>query len=211
MALVWAYPAAAAVTASPMNSEGGAMPRLTAFPNAKVKARVNAQLAQQEKRDRAAQADCKQQVADEHLDARFYNYEETAEVVWLTPHYMSVRIVTSWNCGGAHPDGETSGLTFDLYTGAALDWARVFKPGYKDGLRALYQARYVHTDPACRDVVANDFPSEMSLWLDRRAGGLAVEPVFAHAVQGCGGTMTFDADTLAPLIVDRAFLADLKG
>lgn len=211
LALAWASPASAAVTASPMKTSGGAMPRLAAFPDAKIRARVNALLAGQERQDRAAERDCKQQVADAHLDASFYDYQEEAEVVWLSQRFMSVRIGASWNCGGAHPDAQTSALNIDLAAGAPLAWERIFKPGYEDALRKLYQVHYRNADPECRDAVKDDLPGGMVLWLDRKKGGLTVEPEFAHAIQACGDEMTFGPAELAPLVADENFLAELKG
>jgi len=50
----------AAVTASPMHSEGGkpVYPRLTAFPDPAIMAKVNAALAKQEADDRDTRSDC---------------------------------------------------------------------------------------------------------------------------------------------------------
>lgn len=205
--LLCAAPAMAAVTAAPMKSEGAAarLPRLTAFPDATVRAKVNAALAKREKSDRAAMRDCKAQAAGA------FHYDERAEVTYLSPRAMSVVTVAEWNCGGAYPDNETRALTLDLSTGTALDWARVFKPGYDAALRKLYQARYANADPECRDAVKTDFASDLVLWLDAKKHALIVEPEFPHAVQACADDVALDAGAIAPLVADPAFLADLKA
>lgn len=210
LALAWAAPAAAQVAAEPMHAKGGALPRLVRFPDAQMRTRVNALLAGREAEERAARQDCRRQVHDAGLGDEAYFYEDDAEVTYLSPRYMSLRIVASWNCGGAHPDGETKAITFDLGRGAPLDWQKVFKPGFKEGLRKLYQARYSSTDAACRDAVKNDFPGDMALWLDRGKGGLTVEPQFAHAIQSCADDITFAPTALAPLVADAELLADLN-
>lgn len=215
LALAWAAPASAAVTAAPMHASGEApkLPRLVRFPDAKVRAQVNAWLARREAEERKARIDCREQVREQHLDASFYEYRDDVQVTYLSPHYMTVRFRTNSSCGGAYPNAGTDAVTFDLSTGAPLAWERVFGAGYKEALRKLYQGRYPkdgNSDPDCQKIVRENFADDLSFWLDRKEGGLVVAPIFAHVVQACGDEIAFGAEALAPLGADPRFLADLK-
>ncbi|HWA92590.1 MAG TPA: hypothetical protein VG889_21340 [Rhizomicrobium sp.] len=198
--------ALALLTAAPMQTSGPVpkLPRLTAFPDANIRAKVNLALARREKSDRAARTDCKAQSPDA------FDYRERADVTWLSARAMSVVTVAEWFCGGAHPDAETRALTIDLTTGAQIDWAAVFKPDYDAALRKLYRARYANTDAQCRDMVKSGFSDDLVLWLDARKHALMVAPDFAHAVAACADPVALDAGALAPLVADPKFLDALR-
>ncbi len=204
---------------APMKSEGAHLPRLVAFHDAKVRAKVDRLLAKHEAADRAARRDCRQQVRESGHGDDFFEYDETTEVTYVSARYVSLRVRTNYDCAGAHPDGTTEGITIDLATGDPLDWRKVFKPGFlvegekPSALRKLYQARYPkdgNDDPDCRDVVANGFDADFILTLDAH-DGLMAEPEFPHVIQACGDALGFKAQALAPYAADKGFLADLDA
>src|ERR1700733_7873562 len=168
--------AAAQVAAAPMHSSGQTpiYPRLTKYPDAKIMAKVNAALAAQEKADRSARADCLSQLKDagEKPDADSYSTEIT--ITYLSLRFLSVNVVTGYDCGGPYPtSGAEAPMTFDLATGSAIDWSKLFKPGFlppdtADGtappsaLTKLYRARYRNgpDDADCRSAIADQDPFE---------------------------------------------------
>jgi len=228
-ALAAAAPTSAvSLAAAPLHSVGGkpVYPRLTAFPNAAIMAKVNAALAKQEADDRDSRSDCIKSVleAKDKPDADTYRTE--ISVTYLSPHYLSVNVVSSYYCGGPSPTaGAESPLTFDLTTGDPVDWKTVFKPGFlppddgedsahPSGLLKFYKARYrkgeVEEDD-CRSVI--DDPSlslSPILWLSAKAG-LVVQPDFPHVTAACADDLDLSPATLAPYVTSATFIADLKA
>src|SRR6202044_3665920 len=93
------------------------------------------------------------------LDARWSRFMhgcpkegETGRVVEVTmsgPQFFSVVLNDSESCGGAHPDGSTLALVYDLSTGKPVDWKTLLGPRVAlvtsidtsvDGTRAGYFA-----------------------------------------------------------------------
>jgi len=232
---VWAAdagPAPTAVAASPMHSEGAepVYPRLTAGADPAILApailaKVNAVLAKQEADDRAARSDCLRSVREANQKPGVDTYETDISVSYLSAHYLSVNVVSSYDCAGPYPtNGAEAPLTFDLTTGEPINWRTVFKPGFlppdegensahPSGLAKLYKARYRKTaaaDDDCRGVISDpSWSFSPILWLSAR-GGLMVQPDFPHAVAACADTLTLSPSDLAPYVA-TAFLADLKA
>ncbi len=220
--------AAPAVTAAPMHSAGQnpVYPRLVKFPDAKVLAKVNALLAAQEKADRSALADCLSQLKDagEKPDADSYSTQIT--VSYLSRRYLSVNVVTSYDCGGPYPtSGAEAPMTFDLVSGSAIDWSKMFKPGFfppdnadegapPSALTNLYRARYRNApdNADCRSAIADQDPFEQppAIWLDSKRG-LIVEPDFPHAIAACADEMALSPTDLAPYLKDPALETDLAA
>jgi hypothetical protein len=220
--------AAAGITASPMHSEGGkpVYPRLTAFPNPAIMAKVNAALAKQEADDRDSRSDCIQSVLEAKDKPDADTYRTDISVTYLSPHYLSVNVVSSYYCGGPYPTtGAEAPLTFDLATGEPVDWKTIFKPGFlppddgedsahPSGLAKIYKARYRRGETGaddCRGVI--DDPSvslSPILWLSAKSG-LVVEPDFPHVSAACADALDLSPASLAPYVMNTAFLADLKA
>jgi len=219
---------AAGVAAAPMHSEGGkpVYPRLTAFPNAAVMAKVNAALAKQEADDRDTRSDCIKTVLEAKDKPDADTYRTDIRVTYLSARYLSVNVVSSYYCEGPYPTaGAESPLTFDLTTGEPIDWKAVLKPGFlppDDGedsahpssLAKIYKARYRKTDPAdddCRVAVADpSWSFSPTLWLSAKEG-LVVQPDFPHVIAACADNLSLSAADLAPYVKTAAFLADLKA
>jgi hypothetical protein len=215
------------VSAAPMHSEGGkpVYPRLTAFPNPAIMAKVNAALAKQEAEDRDTRSECIKTVEEAKDKPDADTYHTDISVTYLSPRYLSVNVVSSYYCDGPYPTaGAEAPLTFDLTTGDPVDWKTIFKSGFlppddgedsahPSGLAKIYKARYRKKDTAdddCRGVI--DDPSlslSPILWLSAKAG-LVVEPDFPHVTAACADELDLSAADLAPYVKDATFLADVR-
>ncbi len=220
-----AAPAAAAVRVAPMHVDASppAYPRLIAFPNAAVRAKVNAALAAAEKTAREDRQGCIDLVRDAGRPARDAIWRLTVDVRYLTGRYLSLEIRNSYDCAGPYPtDDAPMPMTFDLTTGEPLDWRKVFKPNPapdESGLELpsvlyrLYKQRYAkeggRADPECKRVVQENL-SMLVLRLDERRG-LLVQPDFPHALAACADEIAFSPDQIAPYVSDAKFLADLRA
>jgi hypothetical protein len=211
-----------------MHSEGGkpVYPRLTAFPNPQIMAKVNAALAKQEADDQDTRSDCIKSVLEAKQKPTAETYETDISITYLSARYLSVNVVSSYDCAGAYPtNGAESPLTFDLATGAPVDWKRMFKPGFlppddgddsahPSGLARIYKARYRKTaavDDDCLSVVKDPSVSlSPILWLSSRQG-LVIQPDFPHVVAACADDLELSAADLAPYVKSETFLADLKA
>ncbi len=207
--LMMAAPALAQIAAAPLHSEGRvlAYPRLTQFPDAAVKAKVNDALAAQEKTDRDSRNDCFSQLRQAGQKATPDSYHAGIRLAYLSQRYLSVEVHTGYDCGGAYPTNDDSApVSFDLKTGAALDWDSLFKPGFitaaegkKAGVWALYQKRYGKTgqDKDCKEAVAGQDDASLHLWLDSKRGGLVAQPDFPHVIEACAEQIVFKPADLA--------------
>jgi hypothetical protein len=211
-----------------MHSEGGkpVYPRLIAFSNPAIMAKVNAALAKQEADDRDTRSDCIKSVLEAKQNPSATAYETDISVSYISPRYLSVNVVSSYDCAGAYPtNGAETPLTFDLTTGEPVDWKALFKPGFlpsedgedaahPSGLAKIYKARYRKTDAAdddCRSVIADpSWSFSPILWLSATTG-LMVQPDFPHVVAACADELNLSAADLAPFVKTPSFLADLKA
>lgn len=213
-----------AVAAAPMRTPGPnpTYPRLTALADGRVMARVNARLAAKEKEDRAMRRDCRSSAGPGRPRG---DWATRTEVTYLSPRFLSVEVVSDYDCGGPYPnDGIETPVTFDLATGAEVVWAKLFKPGFlpvadaaegaaPSRLTRLYRARYPKgADAECRTGVMGGEPFESApiLWLDAKRG-LVVKPDFPHVSQACAEEATLTPAALAPYLRDPALLADLTA
>jgi uncharacterized protein len=220
--------AAGAPTLSTAASPAPTYPRLATYSNAAAMGRVNALLAAQEKTDRAAKADCYAQLKEQKQKPDADSYAETIGASYESPRYLSVNVTASYWCGGPYPtNGAEAPLTFDLTSGAALDWSTAFKAGFlpspnaddnapPSALTKLYRERYrtgkKDKDDDCAKVITDDdpFSSNPIIWLDSRQG-LIVKPDFPHVTDGCADELALTANDLAPYLVSAQLLADLKA
>lgn len=137
------------------------------------------------------------------------------------PAYLTLRQHLESYCGGAYPSNEQVALTYDLATGARVDWNALLpglslvqdapEPDYpadyaysirSPQLEALYERKRIAEagDVECREVwkpkPEDEFGQGFFLWADAAHGGIAVDADYVHAVQACGGTVYLTADDL---------------
>lgn len=207
---------AAAVLAAPMHASGiePHYPRLTRFPDAKVMARVNADLAAKEKANAADYRECLSDLHDSGGKPDGGTWSVSVSVTYLSAHFLSVGVTSSNYCGGAYPNnGIETPVTYDLSTGSAIDWKTAFKPGFvTDRLNALYRAAYKTADADCRSLVHDQPPfgiADDAIFRIEAGKGLVVLPDFPHAVQACAQEVTLPPAKIAPYLKNATLLNEL--
>jgi hypothetical protein len=214
-----------AVKVEPLHFDGSLprYPRLIAFPDARVRQKVNAALAAAEKSAREDRDGCFDLIRDAGRRPSDANFRVVIDVRYLSGRYLSLAVHRSYDCAGPYPtDNMPEPMTFDLTAGEAPDWDKIFKPGFlpdgsgsetAPGLHRLYQARYAKVgggaDPECKRVVAEG-PGSLLLRLDAQKG-LAVQPDYPHVMAACADELFFTPDEIAPYVADAKFLADLRA
>jgi hypothetical protein len=134
--------------------------------------------------------------------------------------------VSSYYCAGAYPtNGAEAPVSFDLSTGAAIDWSTQFKPGFlsvestadnppPSMLTKIYRARYskAKDDAECRQAISDQDPFSGApiVWLDAK-GGVVFQPDFPHALAACATPLTLTPAQIAPYLKNAALTADLKA
>ncbi|MEJ0042098.1 MAG: hypothetical protein WDM81_07710 [Rhizomicrobium sp.] len=219
---------AAAPIAAPLHTSGvkAVYPRLSGLADARAMARVNALLAAQETTDRAAYTDCLSQLKEMKMTPDKDSYVEDITVRYLSAHYFSVEVVTSYYCAGAYPtNGAEAPMTFDLTASTQIDWSAMFKPGFlppdtadehtpPSVLTKLYRARYskAKDDADCRQAINDQdpFSSAPIVWLDAK-GGVVLQPDFPHVIAACATPLTLSPAEIAPYLKDAMLAADLKA
>ncbi|MHB8284666.1 MAG: hypothetical protein ACYDD1_08320 [Caulobacteraceae bacterium] len=225
---VGAAPAQGPVAAAPMRTSGALpiYPRLTAFPNAAVMAKVNSQLAAKEKDDRDTRADCYLQIRDDKQKIDRDSFSEDIRVTYLTRRFLSVMVVRNYDCAEPYPTTKADPVTFDLTTGVEVNWLTVFKPGFlppdqitkktpRSRLARLYWTRLpkADVDQDCREVLIEsdpfgDDPPDIWMIAGRR---LAVQPHFPHTLGACVVEADLPPADLAPYIKDANLAAELAA
>jgi hypothetical protein len=196
-----------------------AMPQIAA-PVDDAERRINAALRRLDGAVRKAAQDCRVEGGSGS------DWERTVRTPMRGPRFLSVEIVDSTFCGGAHPNVSTMAIVYDLTTGLPVDWTMLLPPGLTgkialatgaDGtkmvtlassaLHALYLKGYRRGAPdpkseagdaECREAVADTSsgPPAMMVWLDAKTGGLAVQFDLAHVVQACADAVVIPTATL---------------
>jgi hypothetical protein len=206
------------ITPSPVAKGVAAMPRI-AGPVDAAERRINVAVRQLDGSVAKAAAECRRDA--EGPAAPDADWSRQVEVTMAGPRYLSYVITDDAFCGGAHPATGTMSIVYDLGTGRPVDWATLLPPALvgkltlqagmdgtrtvaltSPGLHALYLKGYGATamghDADCRDAVAAGSESPpLSVWLDARAGGLAVQFDLAHVVQACALAVVIPAAALA--------------
>lgn len=142
-----------AVTVRPIANPPGKIvyPRIVAGASVAVRQKVDKALAEAENADRGQRSDCLAATRQAGEAPDSHSFEETIKASYVSARYLSIDVRQSYFCATAYPtDDAGNPLSFDLVTGAALDWNQLFKPGFvpHDGetepstLTRLYQARY---------------------------------------------------------------------
>lgn len=198
----------------PVRKDLPAFPRIAA-PVDPAERRINAALQRLDGRVRKGAATCKND------DGKPGDWERTIDVPMKGPGFVSYAISDSTYCGGAHPGFGNTAIVYDLKTGEPVDWTALL-PATLTGkvelvtqadearmvtlsskrLYALFLAGYDRErgdDPDCKAAVrsvGDAGPPAMTVWLDAKLGGLAVQFDLPHVVQACADAVVIPASTL---------------
>lgn len=217
--------ALAAVAQTPVNlvtppslAKGvAALPRISNPAPAGI--RINAALGREDLRARKQVAACS--------DPPMY-WKREVEVTMQGPALLSFLVKDSADCGGVHPFHEIFPLVYDLRTGEAVDWEKVFGSrnakqltiGLDDGtyvagvtsrsLQAIYIARYKNQPVCSVDVISES--SQFVLFPNAKARALEIFPLPLPAVaRDCAKPIGLDETTLQSLGVSKAWRNALLG
>lgn len=182
-----------------------ALPRLVGT-SAPIK-KINTALARGDVRLRKAVADCRD--GAKSMEATGWSWEREVTAPMRGPAFVSLVAIDGYDCGGAHPDGSTLALTYDLSTGGPIDWSHYLpanlaadqgRSNASDGtvvgvvtssaLIAWYRTAAIgaldgelKTD--CKDVLDTNV-SGLILWVDAKRGGVAMSAAdLPHVVAAC--------------------------
>lgn len=198
----------------PVRKDLQAFPRI-ANPVDPAERRINAALQRLDERVRKSAATCKND------DGKPGDWERTVDVPMKGPGFVSYAVSDSTYCGGAHPGFGNTAIVYDLKTGDPVDWTALLPAtltgkvellAQADGARmvtlsskrlyALFLTGYDRQrgdDPECKAAVRsadNAEPPAMTVWLDAKLGGLAVQFDLPHAVQACADAVVIPASIL---------------
>ena len=182
-----------------------ALPRISA-PNT-AEAKINAALDRQDLWVRKAAEACSE-------PDMFW--KRVVEVTKSGPALLSVLVSDSADCGGVHPFDEAFPLVYDLRTGDAVRWVKVFPKGRveevksrsSDGmpwitirskrLQALYVAMYKSHGDCSIEVVAE--VTEFHLYPDEKANALKIFPAgLPQVAHACASSVALGAKELQTL------------
>jgi hypothetical protein len=197
-------------TPGPVRGNIAAMPQI-ADPSDEAERRINAALQRLDINVLKAADDCKGG-----------DWTRVVDAPMRGPGFLSLVITDSYSCDdAAHPDASTASIVYDLASGKPVNWAHLLPPsltGKQDladeggskfvtlaskKLFALYMAGYTDGGATgqdlqqCKDALKESGdPPAANVWLDAKAGGLAVEIELPHAVAACEDVVVIPADRL---------------
>jgi hypothetical protein len=197
----------------PAQKDIAAMPQI-ADPTDDAERRINAALKQLDRKVLGAAKDC--QGGD---------WQRTVEAPMRGPGFLSLTVTDAVFCAGnAHPSSSTFSIVYDLATGRPVDWTKLLPASltgtvaleeqadgskivtlaakrlfdlYMGGYGAVAAGRSDLDD--CKQALlatATDAPPGMMVWLDAKAGGLAVQVGLPHAVAACEEPVVIPTATL---------------
>lgn len=190
---------------------GVALPRVTLPGRPAVEQAVNASLDAT-----AADLRC---FADEPSEDHEYN--ASVEVTYAADDVLSVAILASGFCGGAHPIvGADLSVTYDLVSGRRVGFRELFEDYDRDVEKIA--AAYLSSVPegeleGCEDVLTEGAtpeepqgPLEMyGFHYSLSAEGIAIRPAFPHAIVACAIPATVPYDRLRALAATDGLLMRL--
>ncbi len=207
----------------PVAKGAAAMPPIAA-PRDDAETKINAALRRLDGNVKKAIAECSASSREAHTKP---DWQRTVQAAMRGPGFLSFEIVDNTDCGGVHPNVGTMSIVYDLRTGAPVDWTALLpasltgKVALREGadgtkmitlsskrLTELYFAGYrTHAKPdpedaECRQAMkdaAADSPPAMMVWLDAKAGGLAIQFDVAHVIQACADPVVISFATLRQL------------
>src|SRR5258707_11034003 len=197
------------VTGPEIRKGVAALPRISA-PNI-AEAKINAALDRQDLWVRKAAEEC---------SGPDMFWKRVVEVTKSGPALLSVLVSDSADCGGVHPFDETFALVYDLRTGDAVRWDRVFPKGRaeevnsssNDGmpwitirskrLQALYVAMYKSHGDCSIEAVAE--VTAFQLYPDEKANALKIFPAeLPQVAHPCASPLALGAKELQTVGVSQ--------
>lgn len=152
------------------------------------------------------------------------DYTQSIEPVLISPRWLAATEAIDYDCGGAHPDGAVTSLTFDRTAGAEVDLHDWLSPRVverprpvgterplvtlRPAFRRLIVARSDAGEAECRDAaLAADY---WDIGLART--GLRFTPELGHAEQACAEATAVPWRVLVPYLsaAGRAGAASLR-
>jgi hypothetical protein len=204
-----------------------ALPRIAA-PVTPATTKINAALTKVDASWRAFLKDCHQQAG------KNFDMERSNQVAMRGPGYVAVTIGYSYDCGGAHPDGGSIALVYDLDTGRPANWAQLLPKALVDsvstdsagdgttiGLIASKTLQQIYVREAmakgdadfkssCADTLNQDGLT-FQVWPDAKAGGLMLQPNLPHVVLACGAPQGVSVQALRKLGVAAPLLSAIEA
>ncbi len=180
-------------------------PNSKKFPDKAVLAAVNTDLAV-----RLVAAPCDEPAGGTKPAGRFA-YEVRPVSTFAKGGFFGVTAAVYVDCGGAHPDGYTQGLTYDLTTGKRVAFGDAFKDkdDRQELTRAAVKANPNVTWPVadCKglDIAGENHELDYALAPD----GVDLWPSLPHAVAVCSVPLRLSWKQLAPFLADKSPLKRL--
>jgi hypothetical protein len=211
----------------PLTKGMPALPHIAA-PITPATTKINAALAKVDTSWRAFLKDCHDQAGAD------FDMERSNQVAMRGPGYFAVTIGYSYDCGGAHPDGGSIALAYDLNTGRPLNWAQLLPKALVDStstdsagdgttiglitskaLQKIYaREALAHADADfksnCADTLTQDGLT-FQVWPDAKSDGLMLQPDLPHVVLACGDPQVVSVQTLRRLGVSAPLLSAIEA
>jgi hypothetical protein len=197
------------VTGPEIRKGVASLPRIWA-PNI-AEAKINAALGRQDLWVRKAAEAC---------SGPDMSWKRVVEITKSGPALLSVLVSDSADCGGVHPFDEAFPLVYDLRTGDAVRWDKIFPKGRaeevdtssNDGmpwitirskrLQALYVAMYKSQGDCSIEVVAE--VTGFHLYPDEKTHALRIFPAeLPQVAHPCAGSLALGAKELQTLGVSQ--------
>ncbi len=206
-----------------LSADAQAMPRLAG--DSPADQRINADL---DAMDAAALENLTQCAADA-ANGPGGSWSQRINRPMVGPAYLTLQQHLDYDCGGAYPSVRFVAVTYDLATGARVDWPRLvpglglavstfddMPPGYvplvrSDALGAWYGRRMLASPDAewveqCRGAWEGLGEQTFNIWADAQSNGVSVEPDFPHVMQACAERATLTLDDLRGFDADPALV-----
>jgi hypothetical protein len=199
--------------------QADALPRI-AGTSASIR-KINAALARGDARLKKAIGECRDSARS--MDAPGWSWTRQVSAPMRGPAFVSVIAQDEYDCGGAHPDGSTLALTYDLSTGGPIDWSHYLPAKYaaEQGRSTASDGTIVGTVTAralldwyrvvaleqldaslkadCKDVLDGSVQGVV-LWIDARRGGVALQAAdLPHVVAACAAQVVMPLSELRKL------------
>ncbi len=194
---------------------------------------MNALLAAADRRALVAVEDCREDAADDSNQPPKTSYERTVTVAMRGPVFLALTASDESDCGGPYPNAVVLALTYDLTTGAPVNWARYLPKSMIDSaatedydddttigeitsaalLPLFFKSLGEGVDDAnrCATALTGEGVAFM-IWPDAPDGGLDIyDPDVPHVEQPCAGPVTVTLDQLRALGVGQRALDAIAG